>query len=439
MINTVIFCGLSFATTSLGFWIFIRNFPDKRWKTAGMKILFWFIFLVIGTVEAWDAHHAFIPYLQIIFFSIINACFIKIFYTYDFKVILLWELIYNINSSLLKVPLMTIKGVLGNKNLLLVNVKESRSFIESIWCLVILLLIFICYTKWEKNISFLVKKVAGKNKIILLLYGVQIIEYCFLLITTKTGGGVFRPIDVALNSFMILSVVLASFSSIIYFFYKNSREEQINLITQQKTLLKEQSVIKEYYEQDAKRLHDIKHILLCVKKCIAMKELEKAEGYLEDYLNEVDKGQQRIWTGLPEVDFIVNYEHQKMEKKEIQFIFEADLCEIPIVETEFMVILGNLMDNAIEAAEKCSEENRKIYLKLQNINDMFILQIENGIGKELRKVNGHLSTTKETGVIHGWGLKNVKQIVQKNEGDYYCHRTEECFKVAITFFQGGSK
>ena len=61
-----------------------------------------------------------------------------------------------------------------------------------------------------------------------------------------------------------------------------------------------------------------------------------------------------------------------MEEKNIFFKVDSKIEKIPMKDIDFVVLLGNLLDNAIEAAEKCEEGKGKITCIFRNINDMFI-------------------------------------------------------------------
>ena len=66
-----------------------------------------------------------------------------------------------------------------------------------------------------------------------------------------------------------------------------------------------------------------------------------------------------------------------MDKRNIKFVLRIELQHINIPEEELAIIIGNLLDNAIEAAEKCKESERFIHLKIQNVNHMLLLSVEN--------------------------------------------------------------
>lgn len=96
-----------------------------------------------------------------------------------------------------------------------------------------------------------------------------------------------------------------------------------------------------------------------------------------------------------------------------------------------MIIWGNLLDNAIEAAGKCEAEERKIHLFIKNVNEMFMLRIRNTCLEKPKKEGHWFVTTKEESIYHGWGMANVKQIVESAGGeiDYTCE--ENWFEVSI--------
>lgn len=211
------------------------------------------------------------------------------------------------------------------------------------------------------------------------------------------------------------------------------RVEQ-ELARQQMVWLREQKAMKDGYVKDAKRMHDMKHVLLYLQKCIAEKDTEKAEEYLKTYTEDVIKSQKKIWTGFSEIDFSVNYYYQMMQEKGISFSIETDVHDIPMEELDLMIIFGNLLDNAMTAAEKCNQGEKRVYLKLQTINEMFFLKVENSMNQMPEKKNGRFLSSKAESEYHGWGIENVKRIVEKYNGDIQFEYTEKNFKVEIMIY-----
>ena len=80
------------------------------------------------------------------------------------------------------------------------------------------------------------------------------------------------------------------------------------------------------------------------------------------------------------------------------------------------LILGNLLENALEAAEKVVE-NRYIRLRMKYDKNNLLIYIENSyIGKLIRTKDKKLKSTKENSENHGIGLESVKRAVEKYHG-----------------------
>ena len=69
------------------------------------------------------------------------------------------------------------------------------------------------------------------------------------------------------------------------------------------------------------------------------------------------------------------------------------------------MILGNLLDNAIEAAKQCAEGKRRIRLNISNRNELFQLCLENTSIQRPKVKEGRFYTTKEDRFAHGWESK----------------------------------
>ena len=82
----------------------------------------------------------------------------------------------------------------------------------------------------------------------------------------------------------------------------------------------------------------------------------------------------------------------------------ADLC----------AVLGNLLDNALEAAGQAEDDSRRsIWLTIRRINHMLVIKVQNTCEKQPVRENGEWMTTKEDKSLHGWGLKSAAAAVEK--------------------------
>lgn len=434
MSNTFLYAIISLFIIVMGLVLVIRQFPERRYRFKGVLLLEVLLLIFICLFETWDATHAYIQTIQIIFYSFINAAIITVFFVCRYVNALVIQLFFNISFAILKVPMLTLRGVLENKNMRLCNVILNRIFIENIWCLVIIIILLIVYKKREKQIDFFIKKLLNKNKIILFI--VIIIENCLLCKMMKLGNENFNIKDLYLNLCVVFCIVLIILGEGIYLIYRKTVEGQEELLIRQKMLENEQNTIKKYYEEDAQRLHDMKHVLLYLRSCMNEQDWCKAKKCLEQQLDDLERLENRVWTGQAEIDFMLNHEHQKMEQKGIGFKVETEIYEVPIQCADFMIILGNLLDNAIEATEKCDLNSRLISLSMKSVNNMFIMELTNPYREEPVKRGKRLLSIKEEKQRHGWGLENVRQLVEKYSGDIQIEYEFGRFRVNILFYVG---
>ncbi len=85
-------------------------------------------------------------------------------------------------------------------------------------------------------------------------------------------------------------------------------------------------------------------------------------------------------------------------------------------EIDLTSILGNLLDNAMEAARKCEKGLVSVALYMENGGSLAVCRIENNYVEELREEGTQLLTTKENPDWHGIGLQNVKRLVEEYSG-----------------------
>lgn len=102
-----------------------------------------------------------------------------------------------------------------------------------------------------------------------------------------------------------------------------------------------------------------------------------------------------------------------------------DLSMLPLDSTDIIVLLSNLIDNAIEACNSYS--GRKSIQISAILNSTFLFSIRNTTNP-VKIVNDTIKTTKSNPQIHGFGLANVKAILEKYHGDYVMLYENEWFQ-----------
>lgn len=166
--------------------------------------------------------------------------------------------------------------------------------------------------------------------------------------------------------------------------------------------------------------HDYHNHMQILKAYLEKGEVDKCSEYLlemDQDLNDID---QMVKTGNTLADAILNSKLSLARTKEIQLNVTAQIPEgLPLSDTEFCVVLGNLMDNAIEACEKIDKEGRFIRIYIGLFKKQFYLSVTNSTGHTKRM--GQYVTKKGSG--HGFGLYRIDKIVKKHQG--YLNRKDE--------------
>lgn len=207
-------------------------------------------------------------------------------------------------------------------------------------------------------------------------------------------------------------------------------DDEMKLIELKTNLLEENyQELRNIYRNYAYTGHDMKNHLLILENYCKRGENEKAVQYIEKIQKPIHSIKQYIKSNNEIIDMILNYKFSEAEKKGICIDVEWDLeIVLDIDEVDLCAIFSNLLDNAVKACEVGKDEDRKwIYMSLRNMGDMIFLDVENSIFKGKR---GEEENTKE---LHGYGLKSVKDKVEKYNGMIEWGEKENRFSVVVTF------
>ena len=210
---------------------------------------------------------------------------------------------------------------------------------------------------------------------------------------------------------IIISALIVIFivTGLILLFRKSMLAEQEVLFMKNEAIKKQYEELRKAYEQNRCLIHDEKHRMQFIEECLENGDIERAKIFIQNAHNDMQKSKGKTWTGIPTLDFLFNMKCEQMDRLHVEFKLHVTLDRIPIEEGDFIVLLGNLLDNAIEAVEKCEAKQRIIELKIKQINNMFMILIKNSnavlpIQKDTRFVS-----SKRILFNHGYGIASVKK------------------------------
>lgn len=170
-----------------------------------------------------------------------------------------------------------------------------------------------------------------------------------------------------------------------------------------------------------------------IYQCLLQGDTEEAARYCEDLRTPVREISQTVWTGDKALDYLIS---SKLALAEQEHIKTKVNIEYPhntnIRSVDLTTILGNLLDNALEAAQAAPDGLRFLNLTIRRINAMLIIKVENGYGHDLKREDGKLLTTKSDRAFHGWGLKSVQTAADRYDGTISTDDKDGIFQSVVT-------
>lgn len=183
--------------------------------------------------------------------------------------------------------------------------------------------------------------------------------------------------------------------------------------------------------------HDLKHHIGQINRLLQDGKTERALAYLSDMKQALQVPDLEVSSGNYAMDGILNYMIADARKKGIAVSAKVRVPEsLTFPEFDMNVIIGNLMDNAVEAAADADNPEIRIDLSYQ-FGCVFLL-ITNTYRGEIRRENGRFLSTKE-GKGHGMGLISVADIVRKYDGEIQYEYDEQLFRVHVMLGSGASE
>lgn len=173
---------------------------------------------------------------------------------------------------------------------------------------------------------------------------------------------------------------------------------------------------EQYYEQlrseqeeTRAMFHDINKYMQAMRTLAAEANAAEANQMMDETQELFDSLTTVVDVGNSVVSTILHEYKNQAEEATIPFHFDVSVPRnLGITAVDLYVLLGNTLDNAMEACSLLQEERRYINLQLRTYHNILFYQIENPYSEDYSK--------KEKGKNHGYGLENVRRCVEKYNG-----------------------
>ena len=284
-----------------------------------------------------------------------------------------------------------------------------------------LISIFIAYLTYRLHSPSGWQPVKGKWLLLTVLF--PIVSLVMILLAFETNQ---TRSDITWDVFLaccILAIANIATLYLIHTLEKNTKKEiELILLNQQMDLQAKNILsLEKSYRAQRQAIHDFRNQLQTISDLLAVNKVSSAN----EYINQLQETQNiRVFcinTRHPIVDAVLNQKYQQAVELSIEMNFQvSDLSQVNLSTNALVVLLSNLLDNAIEACQKLSGE-RAIHCKITT-NDTLFLSISN-TSEHVQIVDNQIETTKFPREEHGYGLANIKNILNQLNAEYtfdYC-------------------
>ncbi|MCI8597238.1 MAG: GHKL domain-containing protein [Lachnospiraceae bacterium] len=170
------------------------------------------------------------------------------------------------------------------------------------------------------------------------------------------------------------------------------------------------------YEQQRRYLHDYKNQLTCIQGLLTEGKQQEASEYIAQLTGNLKKYVDTVDTRHAVVNVVLNQKYREACEKGITMVLAVnDLSSLTVREEDLVILLVNLLDNAIEACEKLNG-HPVIQFKMMLEERELILSVRNPVKEPVFIQGKRAATTKRQKSQHGIGLLNVDEAVKRNGG-----------------------
>lgn len=271
--------------------------------------------------------------------------------------------------------------------------------------------------------------------------------YLFLLLIP------FGSICIAINEFYskdntffstITISILLLFNVVIFeiytklneiFIYEKERTvyaQQFDIIS--KSTAAQKKMMQEFHEEK----HNLINKLIVLKSAMENSDKEMVIRNLDQIINSSHASENISNSGNSTVDALINFKYAIAKEYDIDFKLKIFIPEeLPVEQCDIGIVLGNAIDNAIDAAKEWKDNQKCIEILMGVKKEAWVMIIKNPYQHDLRKDrNGNFLSTKKEKQRHGFGLNSIKKIAEKYQGEMIAETANHIFSLTVVMNLG---
>lgn len=238
---------------------------------------------------------------------------------------------------------------------------------------------------------------------------------------------------------VVTGMVVLAVNIMLYRFYVSMSDrfiyEQDNILLRKQMDIYEQQISANVENAEKIRAirHDMKHHIREIKELAEKGMTEEINEYIDMLAGDIKEAQSYIDTGNAALDGIVNYYMSVAATENIIFDTNISVPQNMQIKTyDLNIIMGNLLDNAFE--NTMMAKNKQVLLKMKYFNSILYISSFNTYTRAIKKSGEKFISLKDSS--HGYGVDNIKRIVNKYNGNIEIDYKNNVFNISIVLYIG---
>ena len=232
---------------------------------------------------------------------------------------------------------------------------------------------------------------------------------------------VYTMRQASIVSFLVLLLFFLVFSLLLLTISARDQERAQRLVLQQTDRLMEKNyqTLHQDLQENAKRIHDFHHHLQAILGLAEQAGNQKTKEYIHSLLDISYRDVRMCSCGNDIIDAVINCSAAEAARSQIDFQYNVELSSSlsQISPIDLCAVLGNQVENALDACKKIPDSQRRfIQVSIRQNKSFVVIQVINSAYRNPFTADGRLVTNKEDPEFHGLGLKSIQDTVDKYNG-----------------------
>lgn len=194
--------------------------------------------------------------------------------------------------------------------------------------------------------------------------------------------------------------------------------------------------LMESYTTQRRLTHEFANHLEALSLMLQQNDVAGARGYLTSISKTIQMNSAILNTHNPLLDALLSKKYEEAARKGVMMYFDlSDLKDIPLDRTHLVIVVSNLLNNAIEAAAEAAPP--EVHVRMKKTEGELVISVRNRVRQNVEIPEGQLprSTKREPG--HGMGLANVCAVLEAHNAEYTLSCRDNWFRFTCAFPTNG--